>query len=157
MAPRRARTPQFGVYASQRVKTLRRALAPTQEEFAARFRIPLGTVRDWEQAARSPTTRLKPTSPSSRAIPKASIGHCVPCAANRRFSTLIENLASAADIAFDVGGPRNKIRVRYAFFLGSVSSLQRAGRWKRRARTATTPPESIPETSAPVRQPAEKW
>jgi putative transcriptional regulator len=32
-----------------RVKTLRRALHLTQEEFASRFRIPLETVRDWEQ------------------------------------------------------------------------------------------------------------
>jgi len=33
-----------------RVRTLRRALGLTQEEFAARYRIPLGTLRDWEQA-----------------------------------------------------------------------------------------------------------
>lgn len=32
-----------------RAKTLRRALALTQEEFAARYHIPLGTLRDWEQ------------------------------------------------------------------------------------------------------------
>ena len=32
-----------------RAKTLRRALGLTQEEFAARFQIPLGTLRDWEQ------------------------------------------------------------------------------------------------------------
>jgi putative transcriptional regulator len=32
-----------------RAKTLRRALGLTQEEFAARFRIPIGTLRDWEQ------------------------------------------------------------------------------------------------------------
>jgi putative transcriptional regulator len=32
-----------------RVHTLRRALGLTQEEFAARFHIPLGTLRDWEQ------------------------------------------------------------------------------------------------------------
>jgi putative transcriptional regulator len=32
-----------------RVKTLRRALALTQEEFAARYHIPLGTLRDWER------------------------------------------------------------------------------------------------------------
>jgi putative transcriptional regulator len=29
-------------------KTLRRALAVTQEEFAVRYHIPLGTLRDWE-------------------------------------------------------------------------------------------------------------
>jgi putative transcriptional regulator len=32
-----------------RVKTLRRALALTQEAFAARYHIPLATLRDWEQ------------------------------------------------------------------------------------------------------------
>jgi putative transcriptional regulator len=37
-----------------RVKTLRRALALTQEEFAARYRIPLGTLRDWEQGRSTP-------------------------------------------------------------------------------------------------------
>ena len=37
-----------------RVKTLRRALALTQEEFAARFHIPLRTLRDWEQGFAEP-------------------------------------------------------------------------------------------------------
>jgi putative transcriptional regulator len=37
-----------------RVKTLRRALALTQEEFAVRFHIPLGTLRDWEQGRSEP-------------------------------------------------------------------------------------------------------
>jgi putative transcriptional regulator len=37
-----------------RVKTLRRALALTQEEFAERYRIPLGTLRDWEQGRSEP-------------------------------------------------------------------------------------------------------
>jgi putative transcriptional regulator len=32
-----------------RTRTLRRALGLTQEEFAIRFHIPLGTLRDWEQ------------------------------------------------------------------------------------------------------------
>ena len=31
------------------VKVMRRALGLTQEDFAARFRIPLDTLRDWEQ------------------------------------------------------------------------------------------------------------
>ncbi len=30
-------------------RIIRRALGLTQEEFAARYRIPLGTLRDWEQ------------------------------------------------------------------------------------------------------------
>jgi putative transcriptional regulator len=37
-----------------RVKTLRRALHLTQQEFAARYRIPLGTLRDWEQGRTQP-------------------------------------------------------------------------------------------------------
>jgi putative transcriptional regulator len=37
-----------------RVKTLRRALDLTQEEFAARYHIPLGTLRDWEQGRTEP-------------------------------------------------------------------------------------------------------
>ena len=41
-----------------RAKTLRRALALTQEEFAARYHIPLGTLRDWEQG------RCEPDQPS---------------------------------------------------------------------------------------------
>jgi putative transcriptional regulator len=37
-----------------RVKTLRRALRMTQEEFAARFHLSLATVRDWEQGRAQP-------------------------------------------------------------------------------------------------------
>jgi putative transcriptional regulator len=37
-----------------RVKTLRRALGITQEEFAARYHVPLGTLRDWEQGRTEP-------------------------------------------------------------------------------------------------------
>lgn len=36
------------------IKTLRRALSLTQEEFAARYRIPVGTLRDWEQGRSEP-------------------------------------------------------------------------------------------------------
>jgi putative transcriptional regulator len=36
------------------VSALRRKLNLTQEEFAARFHLPLGTVRDWEQGAHRP-------------------------------------------------------------------------------------------------------
>lgn len=32
-----------------RAKSLRRALGLTQEEFATRYHIPVGTLRDWEQ------------------------------------------------------------------------------------------------------------
>ncbi|MCD2181461.1 helix-turn-helix domain-containing protein [Rhizobium sp. GN54] len=36
------------------VKVIRRALGLTQEEFSARYRIPLGTLRDWEQGRTEP-------------------------------------------------------------------------------------------------------
>jgi putative transcriptional regulator len=37
-----------------RAKIIRRALGLSQEEFAARFHIPLGTLRDWEQGRKDP-------------------------------------------------------------------------------------------------------
>lgn len=37
-----------------RIKTMRRALKLTQEEFSARYHIPLGTLRDWEQGRTEP-------------------------------------------------------------------------------------------------------
>jgi len=37
-----------------RVKIIRRALELTQEEFAERYHIPLGTLRDWEQGRAEP-------------------------------------------------------------------------------------------------------
>src|ERR1700683_1159682 len=37
-----------------RTRTLRRALGLTQEEFALRYHIPLGTLRDWEQGRCDP-------------------------------------------------------------------------------------------------------
>jgi putative transcriptional regulator len=43
---RMKRTPQ--------VKIIRRALGLSQEEFSARFHIPLGTLRDWEQGRKAP-------------------------------------------------------------------------------------------------------
>jgi putative transcriptional regulator len=43
---RMRRTPQ--------AKIIRRALGLTQQEFAVRYRIPLGTLRDWEQGRAQP-------------------------------------------------------------------------------------------------------
>jgi putative transcriptional regulator len=43
---RMRRTPQ--------IKIIRRALGLSQEEFSARFRIPVGTLRDWEQGRKEP-------------------------------------------------------------------------------------------------------
>ena len=39
-----------------RAKIIRRAFGLTQEQFATRFGIPLGTLRDWEQGAAEPDT-----------------------------------------------------------------------------------------------------
>ena len=36
------------------VRVVRRALGLSQEEFSVRFRIPLGTLRDWEQGRKDP-------------------------------------------------------------------------------------------------------
>jgi putative transcriptional regulator len=49
-------TPERVAHMSQtpRLKITRRALGLTQEEFAARYQIPLGTLRDWEQGAKQP-------------------------------------------------------------------------------------------------------
>ena len=43
---RMKRTPQ--------VRVMRRALKLSQEDFAARFQIPIGTLRDWEQGRKDP-------------------------------------------------------------------------------------------------------
>lgn len=48
---RMKRTPQ--------VRIIRRALGLSQEEFAGRFHIPLGTLRDWEQGRKDPDTAAR--------------------------------------------------------------------------------------------------
>lgn len=40
-------------------KQIRRRLHLTQAEFAARFHLPLGTLRDWEQGAREPDSAAR--------------------------------------------------------------------------------------------------
>ncbi|PBC11122.1 transcriptional regulator [Mesorhizobium sp. WSM3859] len=47
-------TDRPGVTSVARVKVIRRALHLTQEEFSVRYRIPLGTLRDWEQGRTEP-------------------------------------------------------------------------------------------------------
>lgn len=42
-----------------RAKIIRRALQLTQEEFAARYHIPVGTLRDWEQGRTEPDQPAK--------------------------------------------------------------------------------------------------
>jgi len=48
---RMKRTPQ--------ARIIRRALGLSQEQFAARFHIPLGTLRDWEQGRKDPDTAAR--------------------------------------------------------------------------------------------------
>ena len=62
-----------------RARTLRRTLGLTQEEFAARYLIPLGTLRDWEQG------RSEPDAPA-RAYLKAIAGD--PDAVRRALAAL---------------------------------------------------------------------
>ena len=50
-----------------RVRTLRRALSLTQEEFAQRYQIPLGTLRDWGQG------RWQPDQPADSALKAPTI------------------------------------------------------------------------------------
>ena len=57
---RMKRTPQ--------AKIIRRALALTHEEFAVRYHIPLGTLRDWEQGRAEPD---KPTEACLKVIARA--------------------------------------------------------------------------------------
>jgi putative transcriptional regulator len=42
-----------------RAKIIRRALGLSQEQFAARFHIPIGTLRDWEQGRKEPDAAAK--------------------------------------------------------------------------------------------------
>ena len=41
------------------IRTLRRALKLSQEDFAARYHIPVGTLRDWEQGRKEPDAAAK--------------------------------------------------------------------------------------------------
>jgi putative transcriptional regulator len=50
MTPEELRTARY----IPRTKSLRRVLGLTQQEFAARYHIPLGTLRDWEQGRTEP-------------------------------------------------------------------------------------------------------
>jgi putative transcriptional regulator len=43
-----------GVKILSRLRSIRRALDLTQEEFSERYQIPLGTLRDWEQGRSEP-------------------------------------------------------------------------------------------------------
>jgi len=45
---------KIGLHRQVNVKRLREKLGLTQEEFAATYRIPVGTLRDWEQVRKNP-------------------------------------------------------------------------------------------------------
>jgi len=45
---------KLGLIRGVNVKRLREQLGLTQEEFAATYRIPIGTLRDWEQRRKNP-------------------------------------------------------------------------------------------------------
>ena len=64
------------MHLTPRLKIIRRALGLTQEEFAARYRIPLGTLRDWEQGAKQPARRCAPIFGRSPAIRLGWSVHC---------------------------------------------------------------------------------
>ena len=63
------RTPQ--------VKIIRRALGLSQDEFAARYQIPIGTLRDWEQGRATPDQAarayLKVIARNPEAVEKALV------------------------------------------------------------------------------------
>ena len=45
---------KLGLHGLVNVKKLREGLGLTQEEFASTYRIPVGTLRDWEQLRKNP-------------------------------------------------------------------------------------------------------
>ena len=53
-----------------RIKTMRRALQLTQEEFSARYLIPIGTLRDWEQGRSEPDQTARAYLMAIAAIPE---------------------------------------------------------------------------------------
>src|SRR5882672_2027687 len=59
-------------------KVIRRALGLTQEEFAARYHIPLGTLRDWEQGAAEPDQAARAYLTVIARNPKAVADALVP-------------------------------------------------------------------------------
>jgi putative transcriptional regulator len=73
-----------------RVSRIRRKLGLSQKEFAAKFRIPLGSLRNWEQALNTPNpvtrTYLRLIARNPKAVidalePQASSPASVPSAA----------------------------------------------------------------------------
>ena len=71
------------------VRALRKKMDLTQQEFAARFHLPLGTVRDWEQGAHRPDKAaqvlLTVIARDPDAVARAS---SAPSSAHMRFSNM---------------------------------------------------------------------
>ncbi len=67
-----------------RVTIIRRALQMTQEQFAAEYSIPIGTLRDWEQERAEPDAParayLRAIAGNAEAVAKALKAHPVPAA-----------------------------------------------------------------------------
>src|SRR6188474_104332 len=59
-----------------RVSIIRRAFRLSQEEFAAQFHIPIGTLRDWEQGHKSWTLRPRLICVSSPVSPRRCARRC---------------------------------------------------------------------------------
>lgn len=55
-------------------RIIRRALGLSQEEFADRFKIPLGTLRDWEQGRKAPDAAARAYLSVIGKIPSAVAG-----------------------------------------------------------------------------------
>src|SRR6185503_11971914 len=95
---RMKRTPQ--------VKIIRRALGISQEDFAARYHIPIGTLRDWEQ------------------------GRAVPDQAARAYLTVIARDPQIVRSALEVQGKQGKpvdkdvIRRPTATFAWAISTIK---------------------------------
>ena len=100
-----------------RAKIIRQALGLTQEEFAARFRIPLGTLRDWEQGAAEPDAAAKAYLHVIARNPKAvirradgRIGDGLP---ERLAYYSVATAATAATTAGNAFGSRRTIPSRF--------------------------------------------
>ena len=73
---------------SSRAKVIRRALGLTQEAFAARYHIPVGTLRDWEQGRAEPDqparAYLQAIAGDPQAVQRALEAGPKPFSADRR-------------------------------------------------------------------------
>jgi putative transcriptional regulator len=76
------------------VKRLRIELGLSQVEFAERFHIPVGTLRDWEQRRYEPDQAGKPISRRSRQMPPSWRGRSLRCEIGRGRPNLVPGITS---------------------------------------------------------------